>query len=137
MTLRLYKSITKLFNYFLANLSSNRILITDKNLKYHQTVLNPLVNRLFNLNFNIYHDKNKVSYYSHVKSSIIFRYLIEMLRFSKGSVRLSLVNRLPFYLIELDSEYKAHDIAGLYDAEGHVKNRQIEINFSTSSRPMY
>jgi hypothetical protein len=63
------------------NLSSNRILITDKNSEYHQEVLQPLFKRLFNLPLNLYFDRNRSSYYSHVKSSIVFRYLIGVLEF--------------------------------------------------------
>jgi len=119
------------------NLSSNRILITDKNLEYHKTILKLLFKDLFNLEFNIFYDRNRSSYYSHIKSSIVFRYLNQMLEFKPGAVRNSIFNEIPTYLSNLSPELKAHYIAGLYDAEGHVKKRQIEIDFSISSYPIW
>jgi hypothetical protein len=118
------------------NLSSNRILITDKNIEYHQRVLQPLFKRLFNLPLNLYHDKNRSSYYSHVKSSIIYRYLIGVLEFQAGSVRCSL-QKLPSYLSKFPSKYQAYYIAGLYDSEGSIKKKQIEIDFAITSKPIW
>lgn len=118
------------------NLSSNRIHITDEDPKYHIRILHPLVRNLFNLELNLYPDNLRGSYYSHVKSSVIYRYLLQCLGFSRGSVRDSILENIPSYLYHFDLHQKSHYIAGLYDAEGHVKLRQIEIDFSITSRPV-
>jgi hypothetical protein len=115
------------------NLSSDRILITDEDLEYHTTILHPLFKSIFNLKLNLYHDEDRGSYYSHIKSSIGYRYLLEVLGFSAGSVRDSLLENIPPYLYHFDQCQKSHYVAGLYDAEGHIKSRQIEIDFSITS----
>ncbi|MFX1376465.1 MAG: LAGLIDADG family homing endonuclease [Promethearchaeota archaeon] len=118
------------------NLSYRRIHITDEDPKYHRKILQPLVKNLFNLDLNLYFDENRGSYYSHVKSSVIYRYLLECLGFSPGSVRDSVLKKIPSYLYDFDSCQKSHYIAGLYDAEGHIKLRQIEVDFSITSYPI-
>ncbi len=118
------------------NLSSNRIHITDEDPEYHTKVLYPLVKKLFNLELNLYYDNPRGSYYSHIKSSVIYRYIIQCLGFSAGSVRDSILNKIPSYLYQLDLCQKSYYIAGLYDAEGHVKLRQAEIDFSITSIPV-
>ncbi len=118
------------------NLSSNRIHITDEDPDYHLDVLHPLVKKLFNLELNLYYDKPRGSYYSHVKSSVVYRYLLQCLGFSAGSVRDSILDEIPYYLYHLDLSQRAHYIAGLFDAEGHIKFRQIEIDFSITSFPI-
>ena len=118
------------------NLSYNRIHITDEDPEYHLDVLHPLVRSLFNLELNIYLDKPRGSYYSHIKSSIVYRYILQCLGFSAGSVRDSLLESIPSYLYYFELFQKSHYIAGLYDAEGHIKLRQIEIDFSITSIPI-
>jgi hypothetical protein len=118
------------------NLSYKRILITDKKKKYHEEVVKPLVEILFNLPLNLFHDENRSSYYSHIKSSVLYRYLIEVLEFQPGSVRCSLT-KLPSYLYQLKLENQAYYIAGLYDSEGSIKKRQIEIDFAITTKPIW
>ena len=71
-----------------------------------------------------------------IKSSVIYRYLLECLGFSPGSVRDSILKKIPSYIYRFDSYQKLHYIAGLYDAEGHIKRRQIEVDFSITSYPI-
>jgi intein-encoded DNA endonuclease-like protein len=61
---------------------------------------------------------------------------VEILEFQPGAVRCSL-KALPSYLPKLKQTKQAHYIAGLYDAEGHIKKRQVEIDFSITSKPVW
>ncbi|MHA1196518.1 MAG: LAGLIDADG family homing endonuclease [Promethearchaeota archaeon] len=114
-----------------------RILITDKCKEYHKNVIIPLAKYLFNLDFNLYPDGNRNSYYSHKKSSVLYRFFIPSLGFRPGSVRKQIINEIPEYLYDLDVYQKAHVIAGLFDAESKVSLKQAQIDFSISSRPIW
>lgn len=116
-------------------MSSSRIHITDKCYEYHVKVLRPLFKEVFNLDLNLFHDKNRNSYYSHVKDKKVYKYLTEKLEIPKGSVRKNL--KVPEYLKSLNNNLKASYIAGLFDAESYISKRQAEINFSTTCQDIF
>ena len=116
------------------NMSGGRIHITDKNFKYHK-IINTLFQNTFGISLNLYHDKKRNSYYSHIKNSIIYRYLTEVLEIPKGAVRKNL--KIPSFIKTLNLELQAEYIAGLFDAEGHIRIRQAEIDFSTSTEDIF
>jgi len=117
------------------NMSLSRILITDKCRDYHIKVLHRLFKDVFNLELNLFHDKNRNSYYSHVKNKKVYNYLTETLEIPKGSVRNGL--RVPEYLKKLPTYLKASYISGLFDAESYISKRQAEINFSTTCQDIF
>ena len=110
------------------NMSYRRILISDESLGFHTTVVRETVQRLFGLKTNIFHDEGRSTYYSHLKNSVLYDFLAEVLEIPKGSVRSGL--RVPGYIKRLELSLQAKYVGGLYDAEGHVKKRQAEIDFS-------
>ena len=114
------------------NMSGRRILITDECFGYHETEIRDMFGRLFNLKPNIYEDRQRHSYYSHIKSGVLYDYLVEVMEMPSGSVRQQLT--VPNYINESSLELRAAYVGGLYDAEGHVKRRQSEIDFSITSR---
>ena len=117
------------------NMSSSRILITDECLRYHTSVLHPLFEELFGIKLNLYHDKNRNSYYSHVKSKKIYEFLVSTLKINRGAVRGNLM--LPSFIYRVPNSFKSEYIAGLYDSESYVSKRQAEIEFSITSEKIY
>ena len=117
------------------NMSSSRILITDECLRYHKSVLHPMFEELFGVKLNLYHDKNRNSYYSHVKSKKIYEFLVCTLKINRGAVRENLV--LPSFIYKVPNKLKSEYIAGLYDSESYVSKRQAEIEFSITSEEIY
>ena len=114
------------------NMSYRRVLISDESLEFHHDVLGPTFMRLFGVRPNIFHDTNRNTYYSHLKNSVLYDFLTEVLEIPKGAVRKGL--RVPDYLRELELRFRAKHVAGLYDAESHVKKRQAEIDFSITCK---
>ncbi len=114
------------------NMSYRRILITDECLDFHQDVLRPTFARLFGVAPNIYHDRARNTFYTHLKSSILYDFMTQALEVPSGSVRNKL--KVPSYIKELNLKLRSAYVGGLYDAEGHVKKRQAEIDFSTTCK---
>jgi len=111
-------------------MSSRRILVSDESLSFHRDVLRPTFQKLFGVQTNIFHDKNRNTYYSHLKNSVLYDFLTEVMEIPKGSVRNGL--RFPAYINGLELPFRAEYVGGLYDAESHVKKRQAEIDFSST-----
>lgn len=116
------------------NMSLRRIHITDRCEEFHETI-NTVFEKVFGVRMNLFKDKNRGSFYSHLKCSLIYDYLTEVLELPRGSVRENL--RLPSYFRSLEITMKEAYVGGLYDAEGHVKKRQAEIDFTTTSKELY
>ncbi len=112
------------------NMSYRRILVSDESFEFHRDVLGPTFQKLFDVQTNIFHDKNRNTYYSHLKNSVLYDFLTEVLEIPKGSVRNGL--RVPAYMRGLELRLRAKYVGGLYDAESHVKKRQAEIDFSST-----
>lgn len=113
------------------NLSSNRIHITDKCKEFHIKKLNPEFKKLFGVKLNLYHDKPRNSYYSHLKSSVLYRYFTEVLELPKGAVRENI--KISKYMKTWNNEFMGAYMAGLFDAESNISKRQAQISFSTTS----
>ena len=116
------------------NMSGKRFLITDRNFKYHK-YLNKLFRRTFGITLNIFHDKNRNSFYSHSKNSVIYKYLTEVLEIPIGAVRKNL--KIPKFIYKLPIKLKSEYVAGLFDSESHIRNRQAEIDFSTTTKEIW
>ena len=112
------------------NMSMNRILITEKNSTFANIILK-LFDKVFGVKPNIFHDKNRNTYYCHIKNSILYRYLTTVLEVPKGALRKKLF--LPSCLRELDKSFRAAYVGGLFDAEGWVTSRQAHIGLSITN----
>ena len=117
------------------NLSSNRIHITDKCKEFHIKELNPLFKKLFGISLNLFYDKNRNSYYSYLKSSILYRYFTEILELPKGSIRKKL--KLPNFMYTWNNKLIGSYIGGLFDAESSISKRQAQISISTTSKQIF
>ena len=117
------------------NMSLKRIHISDKSKTYHEKVIQPLFQKIFGIKLHLFYDKNRNSYYSHIKNSIIYRFMVEILEVPVGAIRVNL--SIPNYIKEATTELKSEYIAGVFDAEGHVSKRQAEINLSTTSEDLF
>lgn len=116
------------------NMSGKRIHVTDKNREYHQ-YLQKLFMKTFNIRMNLFYDEKKNTYYSHSKNSIVYKYLVEFLELPKGSVRQNL--KIPSFLNELPMNLQAEYVAGIFDSESHIRKRQAEIGFTTTSKDVW
>ena len=116
------------------NMSHGRILITDKCKDYHLTVSN-LFEEIFGAKPNLFHDKNRNSYYSHLKRKAVYLFLVEVLEVPRGSVRKNL--SLAAYVKTWDSKLKGSYLGGLLDSEGHISKLQAKINFTTTSKQVF
>ena len=105
-------------------------MISDESLDFHEDVLGPTFGSVFGIQPNIFHDVNRNTYYSHLKCSVLYDFLTEVLEVPTGSVRNGL--RVPNYLRELELRFRSKYVRGLYDAESRVKKRQAEIDFSST-----
>ena len=112
------------------NMSYRRILISDESLEFHQDVLGPTFQKLFGVVPHVFHDKNRNTYYSHLKNSVLYDFLTDVLDLPRGPVRKGL--RVPEYMRRLELRFRAKYVGGLYDGESHVKKRQAEIDFSST-----
>ena len=117
------------------NMSFKRIHISDKSENYHEFVIRPLFQRIFGIKLNIFNDKNRNTYYSYIKNTVIYRFLTEVLEVPNGAVRANLF--VPIFIKETTTKLKAAHVAGLFDSEGHISKRQAEINFSTTSEELF
>jgi len=116
------------------NMSNKRILITDKNPQYH-LYLRKLFKKTFAIELNLFEDKNRNTFYSHSKNSILYKYLNDVLEVPSGAVRKSLT--LPKYLTKLPIRMQAQYVAGIFDSESHIRKRQAEIDFSTTTKDLW
>ena len=116
------------------NMSNSRILICDKCKEYHKTI-QELFQKVFNATPNLFHDKNRHTYYSHLKRKAVYLFLVEVLEVPSGSVRKNLL--LPSYVNSWDGKLKGSYLGGLLDSEGHVSKLQAKINFTTTSKPLF
>ncbi|GEM_PF-1383147 len=116
------------------NMSYGRILITDKCKDYHLVIRN-LFEEIFDVTPNLFHDKNRHSYYSHLKRKAVYLFLVEVLEVPRGSVR---QNLSPISFVKTwDSKLKGSYLGGLLDSEGHISKLQAKINFTTTSKPVF
>ena len=115
------------------NMSCRRFHITDKNREYHK-YLQELFRRTFNINLNVFHDKNRNSFYSYSKNSIVYKYLTEVLEIPEGAVRKF---HIPNFLEKLPLELQGEYVAGIFDSEGHIRKRQAEIDFTTTNQGLW
>ena len=109
------------------NMSGNRILISENDINFVKKI-SLLFKRNFGLKPNIFHDKKRNSYYCHIKNSILYRYLTNVLEVPKGAIRPNL--KLPIFVKKLGFKFQKSYIGGLYDAEGWISTRQAHIGFS-------
>ena len=116
-------------------MSYSRILITDKCRKYHELVIHPLFLRAFNVKLNLFHDKNRNSFYSHTKKKKLYDYFVNKLLIPKGSVRKGL--KIPIYMHRFSKKQKCAYVSGLFDSEGYVSKRQAQIDFTTTSKDLH
>jgi len=116
------------------NMSGKRFLITDQDFEYHK-YLQELFEKTFRIKLNVFHDKNRNSFYSHSKNTIVYKYLTEVLEIPSGAVRENL--RIPKFLQKLPIELQAEYVAGVFDSESHIRERQAEIDFSTTSMQVW
>ena len=117
------------------NMSLGRIHISDKSEIYHKEIIHPLFKKVFGLKLNLFYDKNRNSYYSYIKSSIIRRVLTEIFEVPEGAIRVKLY--IPKYLKTTSIYLKAAYLSGIVDAEGHISKRQAEINISTTCEDLF
>ena len=116
------------------NMSFGRILITDKSKDYH-LVIKDLFEEVFGVTPNLFHDKNRNTYYSHLKRKVLYLFLVEVLEVPRGSVRKNLSPGS--YVNSWDTKLKGSYLGGLLDSEGHVSKLQAKINFATTSEPIF
>lgn len=116
------------------NMSNKRLLITDNNFRYHQ-YLRKLFKKTFRINLNLFEDRRRSTYYSHSKNSILYKYLTGVLEVPSGAVRKAL--KLPNFLDNLPLTIQAEYIAGIFDSESHIRKRQAEIDFSTTTEDLW
>ena len=116
------------------NMSNGRIVITDKCLEYH-SVIGKLFENVFSVKPNIFHDKKRHTYYSHLKRMALYKFLVEVLEVPKGSVRKRL--SLASYIHRWDRKLKASYTGGLFDSEGHVGKSQAKISFTTTTKDIF
>ena len=109
------------------SMSGNRILISENDIKFVKKIYS-LFRKIFGVKLNIFHDKGRNSYYCHIKNSVIYRYLTDVLEIPKGAVRPRLT--LPSYIHKLKLQLQKEYVGGLYDSEGWLTTRQAHIGFS-------
>ncbi len=117
------------------NMSYNRLLISDQCRKYHTTVLRPMFWKAFKVRPNIFHDRNRNSYYTHTKKVRVYGFFAENLQVPRGAIREKLF--VPLFLKRGSRALQREYVGGLFDAEGSVKSRQAEINFSTTCKEIF
>lgn len=117
------------------NMSYSRVHITDKCLDYHIKIIHPLFNELFGVKMNLFHDKNRNSYYSHTKKKDVYKFLTEKLKLPEGSVRKNL--KVEEFMNKWNDNEKAFYIAGIFDSEGYVSKRQAEISITITSKEIF
>ena len=113
------------------NTSYNRILVSDECKAYHLNMVIPLFQRIFGLEMNLFHDKNRNSYYSHKKNKQVYHFVTGSLEIPRGSVREGLF--IPNYLKTAPKEVQAAYIGGIFDSEGYVSHRQAQVSFFSTN----
>ncbi len=113
------------------NIYGKRILITEKDSSFCE-VIKSLFEKIFTIVPNIFYDKNRNSNYCHIKNSIIYRYLIEVLEIPSKSVRDNI--KIPSFMDKLPLKFKTEYLWGLFDAEGWLTKRQAHIGFSITNK---
>ncbi len=116
------------------NMSGKRFLVTDKNFRYH-LYLRKLFKKTFGITLNLFEDRKRGTYYSHSKNYIVYKYMTEVLELPSGSVRKSLA--VPEFLNGLPWTLQGEYVAGLFDSESHIRKRQAEIEFSTTTEEIW
>ena len=116
------------------NMSFDRIVITDKCLEYHVVIQN-LFEKVFSVKPNLFHDKKRHTYYSHIKRMAIYKFLTEVLEVPKGSVRRGLL--ITSYMNLWDKKLRSSYLGGLFDSEGHVGKKQAKISFTITSKEIF
>ena len=115
------------------NMSGKRVHVTDHNLEYHK-YLHRLFKKAFDITPNIFHDKNRNTFYTYFKNSVVYKYLTEVLEIPKGSVRNF---HIPKFLEKLPLELQAEYVSGIFDSESHIRKRQAEIDFTTTNGELW
>jgi intein-encoded DNA endonuclease-like protein len=113
------------------NMSGARMHISDESYGYQKTVIIPLFQDVFGVTLNLYHDHTRNSYYTYTKCRIVYYYLVEVLELPEGAMRPNI--RIPSYLAFAPVKLQASYVAGLFDAEAHVRRNQAEIDFYTTT----
>ena len=116
------------------NMSCKRLLITDRNREYHN-YLQTLFGRTFGLKLNVFHDENRNTFYSHSKNTVVYKFLTDVLDLPAGPVRPSIL--IPRFIRDASVELQSEYIAGVFDSESHIRKRQAEIDFSTTSEELW
>lgn len=116
------------------NTSGKRLLFTDKCKKF-QEVIHRVFKKIFGVQLNLFHDKNRHSYYSHTKNRLLYAFFTETLEVPKGAVRKNL--KIPKFVKRFNSKLKAAYICGLFDAEGSVRKRQAQVSFYTTTKELF
>jgi len=94
--------------------------------------ISQLFEKIFAIALNIFYDKNRSSYYCHIKNSVVYRYLTEVLDVPKQSVRKNI--SLPMYMRKLNLKFQKEYVGGLFDAEGLVTSRQAHVGLSITNK---
>ena len=113
------------------NLSCNRIVITERYKEAHEMIAN-LFKKLFSVKVNLFQDKKRNSYYSHIKNKMIYKFLTEVLELPNGAIRESL--KLPKFIKKISFKMQREYVGGLFDAEGWLTKRQAHIGFSMTNK---
>lgn len=116
------------------NMSYDRIVITDKCLEYH-IIIQDLFEKVFSVKPNLFHDKKRHTYYSHIKRMVVYKFLVEVLEVPKGSIRRRLSTTS--YMNLWDKKLKSSYLGGLFDSEGHVGKKQAKISFTITSKEIF
>ncbi len=114
-------------------MSGNRILFTDECREFHD-VIRRLFFKVFSIQLNLFEDKARHTFYSHTKNKAVYAFFVRVLEVPEGPVR---TLSAPTYLERLDDKLLAEYVGGLFDAEGSVSNRQAEVCFYTTSKPLF
>lgn len=116
------------------NMSNERILISEKEFDF-QIRLHNYFKKLFGMEFNIYQDKNRNTFYLHSKNKVVYNFLNQVLEIPKGSIRKNI--KIPSYFENLNQNEINSYVEGLFDAEGSVKIKQAELNFCSNSKILF
>lgn len=114
--------------------SHRRLTITDRELIFHTSVLRKMFGDLFNVTPNIFHDEKRNTYYSHTKSKLLLNYFEKIMGVPTGQLRNAVI---PNWCDTVDISFRRAMVGGLFDAESHVRARQAEIDFTTTSSHIF
>ena len=111
------------------NISKTRILVSDSTEEFHRTI-SKCFQKQFGVNLNLFHDKNRNTFYSHTKSAVIAYFLAEVFDMTIGKKENVLVPKL---IASASLANRTAYLKGLFDAEGSVSQRQAAMYISTTS----